>query len=134
MPGQTFTSRDGVTYKVVKRQGRRPKGEPPPAGPQSTDLGQTAVARHRRAPRIGVFLLLGAVCGALIAGLCTVSGDVDPDLGPVRIFGLFALVTVPIGVILGGAVAYGLDVRSRRRAERLVPGAPVAGAGSTSSE
>lgn len=124
--GQTFT-RDGVTYKVVKRRGRRPKGEPPPAGPRSQELGEVAVARHRQAPRFGAFLAMGALCGALTAAICVGGGSGDTGAGPVVTFAWFALVTVPIGIALGGAVAYGLDVRSRRMSERLVPGQAVVG-------
>lgn len=90
--------------------------EPPAAS------GRTVEARLRRAPRIGVFLVLGAVLGLIAAGVLTFTGSFEPSatLGVVypadQVFGFLLLWTVPLGVGLGGLVAVMLDRRTRRNA------------------
>ncbi|MCC2032932.1 potassium transporter Trk [Microbacterium allomyrinae] len=79
--------------------------------------------RVRRAPKISVFLLFGAVLGVLVALILTFafngSADVSPNTGVVysqgQVFGFLTLVCVPIGLAIAGVVALVLDRRSQRR-------------------
>lgn len=74
----------------------------------------------RRAPRLPVFLVLGAVLGVLGTLIVTATvGHVDPRVGFGSTFGYFCLYGVPAGVVVGALVGLLLDRRSQRRA-RLV--------------
>jgi hypothetical protein len=80
-------------------------------------------ARVRRAPKISVFLLLGAAVGVLVAMILTFSfnGTADPspntgvEYSQGQVFGFLALICVPIGIALAGIVALLLDRRSQHR-------------------
>lgn len=73
--------------------------------------------RVRRAPRLPVFLLLGAVLGAIATLLVTATvGHVDARVGFAATFGYFCLYGVPAGVVVGAIVGLLLDRRSVRRA------------------
>jgi hypothetical protein len=63
----------------------------------------------RRAPRIGVFLVLGAVLGALVTLILTSLFPADPSVGFLASFAYFCLYGIPAGVLLGGLVALVLD-------------------------
>lgn len=69
----------------------------------------------RRAPRLGVFVGLGAVLGVLATLILTSLYPADPAVGFAALFGYFALFGVSAGVILGATVGIVLDWRSRRR-------------------
>lgn len=70
----------------------------------------------RRAPRIGVFLVLGALLGALTTLILTSLFEPDPNVGFAASYLYFCLYGVPAGVVLGAAVALVLDAISKRRA------------------
>ena len=82
--------------------------------------------RVRRSPRIGVFLGIGAVVGALVA---IVAGDVappDPTVPTSQAIGYLLLIFAPLGAIVGGAIALVVDRITERgartvEAERLLP-------------
>lgn len=76
-------------------------------------------ARLRRAPRLPVFLILGAVLGVIAALVLTALGNLDPKVGFGATFGYLCLWCVPIGLVIGALVAIVIDQVSRRRA-RLV--------------
>jgi H+/gluconate symporter-like permease len=72
--------------------------------------------RVRRAPRLPVFLVLGALLGAIATLIATATvGQVDPKVGFGASFGYFCLYGVPVGIVVGAIVGLLLDRRSRRR-------------------
>jgi hypothetical protein len=73
----------------------------------------------RRAPRIGVFLIVGAMVGALATLILTSLYPVDPLVGFAATYAYFCLFGVPIGVTLGAALALTLDAISKRRARTV---------------
>jgi hypothetical protein len=73
----------------------------------------------RRAPRIGVFLVFGALLGALVTLILTSFFEPDPTVGFLATFAYFCLYGIPAGVALGGLVALTIDVVSTRRARTV---------------
>jgi hypothetical protein len=73
----------------------------------------------RRAPKIPVFLVLGAVLGALATLILTALQPADPAIGFPALFGYFCIYGVPFGAVVGGVVAILLDRRATRHARRL---------------
>ena len=73
----------------------------------------------RRAPRIGVFLIFGAMLGALVTLILTTQFEPDPKVGFLATFAYFCLYGIPAGVALGGVVALVLDLVSSRRARTV---------------
>jgi hypothetical protein len=69
----------------------------------------------RRAPRIGVFLIVGAMLGALVTLILTSLFPVDPLVGFAATYAYFCLFGIPAGLTLGAAIALLLDLISRRR-------------------
>lgn len=73
--------------------------------------------RVRRAPRYGVFLLLGALLGVLAALILTFSFSGNAEASPftgarysdLQVFGFVLLACIPTGLAVGGAVALVLD-------------------------
>ena len=80
-----------------------------------TDPVQTTEVRIRRAPRLPVFLLLGAVFGVVVALIATALGNVDPKVGFAGTFGYLCIYGIPIGIVVGAIVGLALDRVSRRR-------------------
>jgi hypothetical protein len=81
--------------------------------------------RVRRSPKVGVFLLIGAVVGVVAA---IVIVNVGPDSGDptAQAIGFLAVLLGALGALLGGLVALVLDAVSERRArtvdaERIAP-------------
>lgn len=76
--------------------------------------------RVRRAPKIAVFLVLGAALGIVVAMILTFafggSAEESPNTGLVytqgQVFGFLALICITVGVALGAVVALILDRRS----------------------
>lgn len=96
---------------------------PTGAGSQ-TDLAEGAAipaeVSIRRAPKISVFLILGALVGFLGTLILTALQSVDPAIGFTALFGYFLIYGIPAGVVLGAIVAVLLDRSSSRRA-KVVP-------------
>jgi len=93
-----------------------------------SDPDRTEV-RLRRAPKLGVFLLLGAVLGALATLILTSMFTPDPAVGFAASFGYFLLFGAPAGAVLGAVIGLIIDrislARSRTvTAEREVVGEP----------
>ncbi|MCU1412795.1 MAG: hypothetical protein JWN80_135 [Microbacteriaceae bacterium] len=80
---------------------------------------QTEV-RIRRAPRMSVFLILGALLGFIVTLILVASFPTDPTLGFPATFGYFLLYGVPAGVVIGATVGIILDRVSSRRAKTAV--------------
>lgn len=80
-------------------------------------------ARVRRAPKVGVFLLLGVALGVVAALVLTFAFDGVSDESPYttvqystgQVFGFLLLVCGTIGLALGGLVAVVLDRTVGRR-------------------
>jgi hypothetical protein len=73
----------------------------------------------RRAPKIAVFLILGAVLGFFVTLILTSLFPPDPAVGFFASFAYFCLYGIPAGVVLGALVALMLDVISSRRARMV---------------
>lgn len=73
----------------------------------------------RRAPRIGVFMVFGAMLGVLVTLVLTSLFEPDPAVGFVATFAYFCLYGIPAGVALGALVALVLDFVSTRRARTV---------------
>ena len=78
---------------------------------------ETTQAHLRRAPRLPVFLVLGAVLGAIAALVLTAVGNLDPKVGFGATFGYLCLWCIPVGLVVGALVAIVIDQVSRRRAK-----------------
>ncbi len=76
--------------------------------------------RIRRAPRVPIFLVLGAVLGAVVTLIITASRPVDPSVGFGALYGYFLLYGVPAGLVVGGVVAVVLDRVASRRARTVM--------------
>lgn len=69
----------------------------------------------RRAPKVGVFLVVGALLGALATLVLTSLFEPDPSVGFLASYAYFCLFGIPAGLALGGLVAIVLDAISTRR-------------------
>ncbi len=85
--------------------------------PRTTD--SLAEVRIRRAPRLWVFLLLGAILGAIVTLIVTSLAPADPKVGFAATYGYFCLYGVPAGFAIGTLVGLLLDRRSVRRARTV---------------
>ena len=82
----------------------------------------------RRAPKIFVFLVLGAALGLLVAMILTFAFNepdaVSPDTGLVysvgQVFGFLVLICVTVGVVVGALVALVFDRTVGRRTRQVV--------------
>jgi hypothetical protein len=75
--------------------------------------------RLRRAPKLGVFLLLGAVVGALATLILTSLFQPDPAIGFAASFGYFLLFGAPAGAAVGALVGLIIDRVSLTRARTV---------------
>ncbi|GAA3751735.1 hypothetical protein GCM10022240_01100 [Microbacterium kribbense] len=85
----------------------------------------------RRAPKISVFLVLGAAIGVIAALILTFAfGEVDASgaetsiIGVVsytkaQVFGFLLLICIPAGVALGGVAVIILDATTRRHRRQV---------------
>ncbi|MEQ1737776.1 MAG: hypothetical protein ABL886_15390 [Rhodoglobus sp.] len=85
----------------------------------SEAVGPVSTVKIRRAPKIGAFLAVGGVLGALVTLVVTALFPVDPAVGFVALFAYFCLYGIPTGVALGAALALVLDRRSSKRAKSV---------------
>ncbi|MFK4835003.1 potassium transporter Trk [Microbacterium sp. ZW T2_14] len=87
-------------------------------------------ARVRRAPKISVFLILGALLGVVVAMILTFAfngtAEASPNTGveysQAQVFGFLALICGTIGLALGAVVALIFDRRSRRHTHDITVG------------
>ncbi|WP_127473709.1 potassium transporter Trk [Microbacterium sulfonylureivorans] len=83
--------------------------------------------RVRRAPKISVFMIVGAALGVVVAMILTFafdgSADKSPNTGLVysqgQVFGFLLLVCIPAGLALAAVVALAFDRRSRRHTREV---------------
>lgn len=76
----------------------------------------------RRAPRISVFLVVGALAGFLVTLVLTSLFPADPNIGFAASLGYFSLYGVPLGLMVGAVIALILDRRSNRHAANVIAG------------
>jgi predicted phage tail protein len=92
---------------------------------------QRREVRVRRSPRIGVFLAIGAIVGALVAVIAGNLAPGDPTTPTIQAVGFLIVLLAPVGALLGGVVALLVDRASERsvrtvQAERIAQDAPAA--------
>jgi multisubunit Na+/H+ antiporter MnhG subunit len=75
--------------------------------------------RVRRAPKVGVFLLIGAVLGALVAIVAVNVTPPDATVPRIQTIGFLILLLAPVGALLLGVVALVLDRIAERRARTV---------------
>lgn len=82
--------------------------------------------RVRRSPKISVFLLIGAVAGALVAIVAVNVTPADPTTPTIQTAAFLAALLAPVGALIAGALGLVLDRVAERRskiveAERIPP-------------
>ena len=92
-------------------------------------MSEKSEVRIRRAPKLPVFLVLGALLGFLVTLILTSQFKPDPHVGFLASFGYFLLYGIPAGVVVGALVGLVFDRVSIARArtvtvEREVVGEP----------
>jgi hypothetical protein len=85
----------------------------------STAGAATVDVTIRRAPKIPVFLVLGALVGFFGTLIVTALQPADPAVGFIALFGYFCIYGIPLGIVLGGFLAILLDRLSVRRARSV---------------
>jgi hypothetical protein len=80
---------------------------------------QTDEVRIRRAPKLPVFLVIGAFVGALTTLILTSMFEPDEDVGFAASAGYFLLFGIPAGVVLGAVVGLVIDRVSIARAKTV---------------
>lgn len=91
---------------------------------------QRRQVRVRRSPKIGVFLLVGAAVGALVAVVAVNVTPPDATIPAPQAIGFLVLLLAPVGAAVSGAIALLIDRGAERRskiveAERTVPAPPL---------
>ena len=96
--------------------------QPSPPDTAHPDTAHRETVRVRRAPRYGVFLVLGAALGVFVAMVLTFAfhGTDEPTATGVQytqlqVFGFLALIGIAVGIAVGGVVAVAFDRASARR-------------------
>jgi hypothetical protein len=84
----------------------------------NTDDRETPV-RIRRAPKFGVFVVLGAIVGIIVSFVLTAGFPIDPTVGFAATFGYFAIYGLVGGVLLGCIVALIFDRILARRSRTV---------------
>ncbi|WP_309734534.1 potassium transporter Trk [Microbacterium sp. SORGH_AS_0428] len=94
-----------------------------PQAPRTVTDQHVETLRVRRAPKYGVFLVLGAAVGVLVAMILTFvfHGTDEPSAAGVQytqmqVFGFLALVCAVVGLAIGGIIALLFDRAMARRA------------------
>ena len=87
--------------------------------PEATARIHRSKASIRRAPKIPVFIVLGALIGGLVTIGLTLSFPVDTTVGLPATVGYFLLYGIPAGMALGALAAIVLDRVSARRARTV---------------
>jgi hypothetical protein len=97
-----------------------------PETPRTVLDEQIETVRVRRVPKYGVFLVVGAALGVLVAMILTFAfqGTDQPSVTGVeysqtQVFGFLALIGVAVGVAVGGIVALVFDRILGKRAREV---------------
>lgn len=102
--------------------------EPAPASPAELIEDRLETVTVRRAPKIAVFLVLGAALGVVVAMILTFAfhgtDEASPNTGLVysigQVFGFLVLICVTVGIVVGAIVALVFDRTLGRRTRRAV--------------
>ena len=97
----------------------------PEAGPDI--VIETSEVVIRRAPRFSVFLVIGALLGAIGALIATSMYPVDPAVGFLGTLGYLMVYGIAFGLLLGALIALIADSVSRRRARTVLAERGVVG-------
>ncbi len=73
----------------------------------------------RRAPKLGVFLVVGAAFGALVTLILTSLYPADPNVGFAATYAYFLVYGIPLGLLVGGVIGLLLDRRSLKRSREV---------------
>ena len=84
---------------------------------ESHESHETRVASLRRAPRIGVFIGLGAIVGIIVTVAITTAFPADPNVGMWATVAYMGLFGVTGGIVLGAIVGLIADRVSRRHTQ-----------------
>lgn len=90
-----------------------------PAKQAPQAAAETQQVRIRRAPKLGVFLVLGALVGAFVTLILTSLFPADPNVGFAASYAYFCLYGVPAGVVVFGLIGLAFDRRSTRKARTV---------------
>jgi hypothetical protein len=82
-------------------------------------VSEKSEVKVRRAPKLPVFLVLGALVGFFATLILTSLFEADPTVGFLASFGYFLLFGIPAGVVLGAVVALIIDRVSIARARTV---------------
>lgn len=96
---------------------RAPHGADEPV-PLETEVERDTVT-VRRAPRYSRFMTLGALVGAVVALILTVSFPANDEFDLGQVFGFLLLACAAIGLALGALVALLIDRTTARRAKSV---------------
>ncbi|QEO09148.1 hypothetical protein [Protaetiibacter larvae] len=100
-----------------------PHGDPEvpevPVDPEVPESTGPSEATIRRAPKLGVFLVVGGVLGALVTLILTSLFPVDENVGFAALYGYFLVYGIPAGVLVGALIGLAFDRRSKRRARTV---------------
>lgn len=72
-------------------------------------MSEKTEVRIRRAPKLPVFLVIGALLGAIVTLILTSMFPSDPKVGFAASAGYFLLFGIPAGLVLGAAVGLIID-------------------------
>ncbi|WP_208320382.1 MULTISPECIES: hypothetical protein [unclassified Salinibacterium] len=97
-----------------------PAEQTPDDAPTTAPAVETYETTVRRAPKLGVFLLVGGALGALLTLIITSLFPADPAFGFAASYGYFLIYGVPFGVLVGALIGLALDRRSKRRTHTVV--------------
>ncbi|PZQ87455.1 MAG: hypothetical protein DI534_14715 [Leifsonia xyli] len=94
---------------------------PAPADADAAEPRPSEVQRAsiRRAPKLGVFILVGAALGALVTLILTSLFPADENIGFAASYAYFLVYGIPFGVVVGALIGLAFDRRSRRRAREV---------------
>ena len=82
-------------------------------------MSEQSEVKIRRAPKLPVFLVVGALVGALVTLIVTSLFPADKHIGYAATVGYFMFYGIPAGIVLGAAVGLILDRISSRRAKTV---------------
>ncbi|MBG6059646.1 hypothetical protein RCH16_001996 [Cryobacterium sp. MP_M5] len=97
----------------------QPEQQVPESGEGEILVDQTRVTM-RRSPRYLNFMILGAVVGAILALVLTVSFPGNAEFAPSQVFGFLLLAGVVAGVTVGAVAAMVVDRVTGRSATTVV--------------
>ena len=87
----------------------------PAVAPAAEPVVEVSQVTVRRAPKLSVFLVLGAALGALVTLILVSMFEPDPSVGFAATYGYMLIFGIPAGLVLGAIVGLVLDRISERR-------------------